>query len=874
MPIPNDSSLFLRLRCLVVLLLVVLLPVYPASAKNSPEPFGKSLPADGAQEQHTLVLLKWISDSTITNYEYCIDTTDNDACDTIWESTGTTTHASVQLLANTVYYWHVRNTEGLKISYSDGNTWWSFNTGAQAPGSRRPSSMQTTPFTAGENPEKGGKALPLTNLLQDPSFEAYTPNPFWSEADSEFGTPLCNGPDCNYWNEAHPRTGSIWAWFGGIAASTHTASLSQSVIFPSCGNARLQFYFWIGYAQPGSGTNDQFFARIDGTTVFSANASQINSYPGYTLINLNVNQFANGARHTIQFSHVNRGHEVGFNLDDIALIGCPVISGNAGVAGASLNYTGGSTTADVNGNYSFKVPFGWSGTVTPSKASYLFSPTKRMYSNVMADQFGQNYTATQLYSISGNTGIPGVTLSYTDGTPKTVTSQSNGNYSLTVAHGWNGTVTPGHPCFAFNPASRGYNNLAANQTAQNFTPSFNAGSGCADITARIGDVNQGRFGLEPGASTRASFPGVDQGPLKLTSTNGVPLIAAERLIYKVDSVATSFTEMMGLPDSQLDNLYYLPWYNNVGLDTQLRFANVSGATATVHVYIGGVEMEGSPFTLLAGESTRQSFPGIDDGPVKIESDVNIVAAERLIYKANGAPTSFSEMMALPEKQLDSTYHLPWYNNTGLDTQLRFANVSGATATVHVYIGGVEMDGSPFTLLAGESTRQSFPAIDDGPVKIESDQNIVAAERLIYKVGGIPTSFTEMMALPDNQLHTTHWLPWYNNTGLDTQLRIANVSASPATVHVYIGGEEMQGSPFPLLAGESVRKSFPGIDDGPVQIVSDQDIVVAERLIYKVDDIPTSFSEMLALPDPLLHATFWFPWYNNTGLDTQLRFGVP
>ena len=49
---------------------------------------------------------------------------------------------------------------------------------------------------------------------------------------------------------------------------------------------------------------------------------------------------------------------------------------------------------------------------------------------------------------------------------------------------------------------------------------------------------------------------------------------------------TSFSEMMGLPNSQLDTTYWLPWYNNVDLDTQLRFGNVSGSTATVHVYIG------------------------------------------------------------------------------------------------------------------------------------------------------------------------------------------------------------------------------------------------------------------------------------------------
>jgi hypothetical protein len=43
----------------------------------------------------------------------------------------------------------------------------------------------------------------------------------------------------------------------------------------------------------------------------------------------------------------------------------------------------------------------------------------------------------------------------------------------------------------------------------------------------------------------------------------------------------------------------------------------------------------------------------------------------LIYKVNNSATSFSEMMALPASQLDTTYWLPWYNNLDLDTQLRF-----------------------------------------------------------------------------------------------------------------------------------------------------------------------------------------------------------
>jgi len=229
--------------------------------------------------------------------------------------------------------------------------------------------------------------------------------------------------------------------------------------------------------------------------------------------------------------------------------------------------------------------------------------------------------------------------------------------------------------------------------------------------------------------------------------------------------------MMALPASQLNNTYWLPWYNNVDLDTQLRIGNVSGAPAHVQIFIGVTEVTPpGGLTLPVGGSTRQSFVGLNNGPVRIVSDQNIVAAERVIYTVNHLPTSFSEALALPNSQLNTTYWLPWYNNVTLDTQLRIGNVSQAEASVTISIGGVQMAGSPFTLQPGASTRRSFPGVDKGPVKIVSTENIVVAERVIYSVNGVPTSFSEMMALPASQLNSTYWLPWYNNVDLDSQLR--------------------------------------------------------------------------------------------------------
>jgi hypothetical protein len=555
------------------------------------------------------------------------------------------------------------------------------------------------------------------------------------------------------------------------------------------------------------------------------------------------------------------------------------ISGNTGAGGVVLSYMDGTlktVISQADGSYAFQVPYGWSGTVTPTKSGYIFSPAQRIHTNVTSNQSAQNYAAIAVYSISGNVGVAGVTLSYTDGTARTVTSQSNGSYSFPVPETWSGTVTPSHVCFNFNPVQRGYTNVTGHQTLQDYTATLDPGSGCADVDISVGGTHQGRFGLPSQGSARASFTGVNNGPVKIESTNAVSILAAERVIYKINNLNTSFTEMMALPDAQLDTMYWLPWYNNVELDTQLRFANVSGSTATVHVYVGGVEMTGSPFMLLAGESTRKSFVGINNGPVKIESTVEIVAAERVIYKVNNVYTSFSEMMALPNSQLNSICWLPWYNNVDLDTQLRFANVGDQPASVHVFIGDQEMAGSPFPLLAGASTRQSFPGINKGPVKIVSDQgvSIVASESVTYKVNNADTSFSEMMALPNSQLDTTYWLPWYNNVDLDTQLRFANVSNTTSTVHVYVGGMEMTGSPFTLAPAASTRQSFAGVNNGPVHIVSNIPIVAAERVIYKVNAVNTSFSEMMGLPNDSLDTLYWLPWYNNVDLDTQSRFGIP
>ena len=63
----------------------------------------------------------------------------------------------------------------------------------------------------------------------------------------------------------------------------------------------------------------------------------------------------------------------------------PTICGDLGVSGATLSYVDGWASSAGNGNYSFTVPYGWSGTVTPTKAGYTFTPPSLMYTNVLGE---------------------------------------------------------------------------------------------------------------------------------------------------------------------------------------------------------------------------------------------------------------------------------------------------------------------------------------------------------------------------------------------------------------------------------------------------------------------------------------------------------
>ena len=118
------------------------------------------------------------------------------------------------------------------------------------------------------------------------------------------------------------------------------------------------------------------------------------------------------------------------------------ISGNVGTSGATIDFgSAGPTTSDGSGNYSINVPYGWSGTATPSKGGCTFTPSSRTYSNVTTAQGAQNYTVNcglnRTLTVQGDpTTVGTVTL-----TPSDLSGQSNGTTPFTRSYANNTTVT-------------------------------------------------------------------------------------------------------------------------------------------------------------------------------------------------------------------------------------------------------------------------------------------------------------------------------------------------------------------------------------------------------------------------------------------------
>ena len=280
------------------------------------------------------------------------------------------------------------------------------------------------------------------------------------------------------------------------------------------------------------------------------------------------------------------------------------------------------------------------------------------------------------------------------------------------------------------------------------------------------------------------------GPVRVTSSNGQPLLAGQRVLYK-----NSFNEVTGVGASRPGGEAIFPWYDDNpawGMNGNwLLVANFDDNgfdPARVQIKIGDTYMhdplhpENNFFTIGPGDYITPQFPGVTNGPVHVTcsncvSGQRLVISQRTIYK-----DSFEEIQGVSPIDVGSNWTYPvevpggesqtvtlipgndigpnaWFNwydanpgNGMLGDWVLVANPSISSLGVKIKIGTSYMDNPAtgtkiFTVGPGGVITPSFAPMTDGPVSVEcqncdAGQKLVISQRVIYK-----NSFNEVIGRP-------------------------------------------------------------------------------------------------------------------------------
>ncbi len=185
---------------------------------------------------------------------------------------------------------------------------------------------------------------PGVDVVTDGGFEGGTPNASWTEASTNFGTPICDAGACGTGGGTGPNSGTFWTWFGGIGAF-EAGSVSQMVTIPA-GTASLQFFLEVNACDSAT---DYMEAQIDGMMVFRVQGDDPScGNVGYVMQTVDVSAFADGGTHTLTFTSeifANNGGGSNFFVDDVALL---AVAGPV-EADLSLDITNNATPPVANG---------------------------------------------------------------------------------------------------------------------------------------------------------------------------------------------------------------------------------------------------------------------------------------------------------------------------------------------------------------------------------------------------------------------------------------------------------------------------------------------------------------------------------------------
>ncbi len=165
-----------------------------------------------------------------------------------------------------------------------------------------------------------------------------------------------------------------------------------------------------------------------------------------------------------------------------------------GISGVTISFDGlPSVTTDSTGYWqASNVPSG-NYTATPALAGYNFVPASQDFNVIAAnvtlpDFLADPIGASGYVKDAGGAGIPGVTLTFTNGVP-TTTTDANGFWQTGALANGSYTVTPSKTGYQFAPVNRAFTMAGVEVNVPDFTGDTNIASGYCKDGGGLGIAN-------------------------------------------------------------------------------------------------------------------------------------------------------------------------------------------------------------------------------------------------------------------------------------------------------------------------------------------------------------------------------------------------
>jgi hypothetical protein len=339
--------------------------------------------------------------------------------------------------------------------------------------------------------------------------------------------------------------------------------------------------------------------------------------------------------------------------------------------------------------------------------------------------------------------------------------------------------------------------------------------------------------IAPGQEKYFSCPTGFGGPVTVNSDQ--PVLASQRVQYY-----QSFNEVLAQPASAAQGTLYFTWFDRVSSpgfqSDNIHVVDPGSSAATVTVSILGCGNQTQ--TIQPGSEQYFTCAGGFGGPVKVSSNQPVLASQRVQYYQ-----SFNEVLGQAPSAAQTTEYFTWFDRVsspGFQGDnvhvINAGNSSNSPATVTVSIPGCSSQQQSIPV-GGE---QYFTCASGfgGPVKVSSDQPVLASQRVQYY-----QSFNEVLGQAPSAAQKALYFTWFDRVSSPgfkgDNVHIVNPGTSTANVTVSIPGCSDQAQSVPV-GGEQYFTCASGFG-GPVKVSSDQPVLASQRVQYY-----QSFNEVLGL----------------------------